>query len=101
MEATKPGRYLRPEHDPDDDLREIGVSITDRTKETPVDAEYQVEDETSEESGITWGDLKKPVLFLALTIGIAVCEHLGLMAEVIAMPSMCVCAACFGWSVKR
>lgn len=98
MEAVK-GRYLRPEHDPDDDLRAIGVNITDRTPDNPENAEFEPVGET-EESGTAWGNLKKPVLFLALTIGIAVCEHLGLMAEVIAMPSMCVCAACFGRSVK-
>lgn len=99
MEAVK-GRYLRPEHDPDDDLRKIGVNITDRTKEAAMDAEYQAEGETSEESGITWGDLKKPALFLVLTIGIAVCKHMGLMAEVIAVPGMCVCAACFGRNAR-
>lgn len=99
MEATKPGRYLRPEHDPDDDLRAIGVNITDRTYEIPEDAELETAE--TEESGISWGDLKKPVLFLALTIGIAVCEHLGLMAEVIAVPSMCVCAACFGRNSRK
>jgi hypothetical protein len=98
MEATKPGRYLRPEHDPDDDLRAIGVNITDRTHEIPEDAEF--ESAETEESGISWGDLKKPALFLALTVGIGVCEYLGLMAEVISVPSMCVCAACFGWNAR-
>jgi hypothetical protein len=85
MEATK-GRYLRPEHDPDDDLRAIGVNITDRTHEIPEDAEF--ESAETEESGISWGDLKKTALFLALTVGIGVCEYLGLMAEVIAVPGV-------------
>lgn len=98
MKAVK-GRYLRPEHDPDDDLREIGVSITDLTKEVPVDAEVEAAPETGE-SGTAWGNLKKPALFLALTVGICVSEYLGLMAEVIAVPGMCVCAACFGWNVR-
>lgn len=98
MEAVK-GRYLRPEHDPDDDLRAIGVNIADRTLDNPENAEFEPVEET-EESGITWGDLKKPALFLALTIGICVSEYLGLMAEVIAVPCMCVCAACFGWNVR-
>lgn len=96
MEEVK-GRFLR--HDPDDDLRAVGVNITDRTKEIPKDAEFETAE--TEESGITYGDLKKPALFLALTIGIAVCEHLGLMAEVISVPSMCVCAACFGRNTKN
>ena len=41
MEAMK-GRYLRPEHDPDDDLRAIGVNITDRTKDIPADAPEEI-----------------------------------------------------------
>lgn len=96
MEATKPGRFLRPEHDPDDDLRAIGVNITDQTKEIPADEPLEpVEDAP----GLLEG-LKYPVLFLGLVIGIGVCEHLGLMAEVIAVPGMCVCAACFGWNAR-
>lgn len=98
MEAVK-GRYLRPEHDPDDDLRAIGVNITDRTLDNPENAEFEPV-EGIKEPGVTWGNLKKPALFLVLTIGIAVCKHMGLMAEVIAVPGMCVCAACFGGSVK-
>lgn len=95
MEATK-GRYLRPEHDPDDDLRKIGVNITDRTKEVPLDAQVEpVEDAP----GLLEG-LKYPALFLGLVVGIGVCEYLGLMAEVIAVPGMCVCAACFGWNAR-
>lgn len=98
MEGTKPGRFLRPEYDPDDDLRAIGVNITDRTHEIPEDTD--LESAEIEESGISWGDLKKTALFLALTIGICVCEHMGLMANVIAVPGMCVCAACFGWNAR-
>lgn len=98
MEETKPGRFLRPEYDPDDDLRAIGVNITDRTHEIPEDTDLETEE--IEESGISWGDLKKTALFLALTIGICVCEHMGLMANVIAVPGMCVCAACFGWNAR-
>ena len=95
MEATK-GRYLRPERDPDDDLRSIGVNITDRTKEVPMDAHAEPADDAP---GLLVG-LKYPALFLGLVVGIGVCECLGLMAEVIAVPGMCVCAACFGWNVR-
>lgn len=97
MEETK-GRYLRPEHDPDDDLRAIGVNIADLTEEILQEAEPETVE--TEDPGITWGDLKKPALFLALTVGICVCEYLGLMAEVIAVPGMCVCAACFGRNTR-
>lgn len=96
---TKTGRYLRPEQDPDDDLRAIGVNIADRTKEVPMDAECTtLEDDTL--PGFV-DSIKYPALFLCLVVGIGVCEYLGLMAEVIAVPGMCVCAACFGWNARR
>lgn len=95
MEAMK-GRYLRPEHDPDDDLRAIGVNITDRTKEVPMDAHAEpVEDAP----GLLKG-LRYQALFLALVIGIGMCRYFELMADIIAAPGMCVCAACFGWNVR-
>lgn len=89
------GKYLR--HDPDDDLRAIGVNITDRTKAIPEDAELEIADDSH---GL-WERVKFPALFLALTVGIGVCEYLGLMAKVIAVPSMCVCAACFGRNSRK
>lgn len=95
MEAMK-GRYLRPEHDPDDDLRAIGVNITDRTKDIPADAQV----EPVEGAPGLLNGLKYQALFLALVIGIGACEYLGLMAESIAVPGMCVCAACFGWNAR-
>lgn len=97
MEENK-GRYLRSEHDPDDDLRAIGVNIRDRTKDIPVDTET----EASEDDAFCgfWENLKYPALFLSLVIGIGACEVLGLMSEIIAVPGMCVCAACFGWNAR-
>lgn len=95
MEAMK-GRYLRPEHDPDDDLREIGVKIRDRTKEVPMDAHAEPVEDTP---GFLKG-LKYQALFLALVIGIGICRYFGLMDDIIAAPGMCVCAACFGWNVR-
>lgn len=92
------GRFLRQAHDPDEDLRGIGVKITDRTKEIPMDAETEaVADDTC--PGFL-ESIKYPALFLGLVVGIGACEVLGLMAEIIAVPSMCVCAACFGWNVR-
>lgn len=93
MEA-KHQQYVR---DPDDDLRDIGVRITDHTKEIPMEAETEVLD-----GGASFlNGIKYPALFLGLVIGIGVCEYLGLMAEVIAVPAMCVCSACFGGNVKK
>lgn len=96
MEEAK-GRYLRPEDKADEELRRLGKR-KDWEAESADDAEIEAVE--TEEAGITWGDLKKPVLFLALTVGICVCEYLGLMAEVIAVPGMCVCAACFGRNTR-
>ena len=94
METTK-GRYLRQEHDPDDDLRNIGVTITN----APVDAAYEqapAEAEEGEAGCGFWDRVKKPALFLALSDAIASFEYLCLMAEVIEVPGMWVCAALFG-----
>lgn len=99
MEATR-GRFLRQDEMVDRGLTDIGVRFTDLTEEVPQEAEFETAEEYPGESGITWGDLKKPILFLALTVGIGVCEYLGLMAEVIAVPGMCVCAGCFGWNAR-
>lgn len=92
---VKRGRYLRPDELIDDELIDIGVKFTDRTLETPRDAEFDVE-----EAGGLFTSLKMTVIFFALTIGIGVCEHLGLMEEIIAVPGMCVCAACTGWNAR-
>ena len=79
MEENK-GRYLRPEHDPDDDLRAIGVNITDRTRDIHMDAETEVVEGDTCSNFLN--SIKYPALFLGLTVGIGVCEYLGLMAEV-------------------
>lgn len=81
----------------DDDLLAIGLKAKDLTKENPMDADT----EPLEDVSGMWDRIKFPTLFLALTIGIGVCEYLGLMAEVIAVPSMCVCAACFGRNSRK
>lgn len=99
MEATK-GRFLRPDEMMDKGLTDIGVKFIDRTTEAPCDVEYEAEEEALAETGGFLSGLKMPALFLALTIGIGVCEHLGLMADIIAVPGMCVCAACFGWNAR-
>lgn len=98
MEETK-GRYLRREHDPDDDLRAIGVNIMDRTKEIPVDdwAEEAVEGEAG--LGL-WERVKMPGLFLALVCFIGASAHLNLMDPMIAVPGMCLCSALFGWNAR-
>ena len=81
----------------DNELLAIGLKAKDWTKEKPMDADT----ESLEDTPVLWDRIKFPSLFLALTIGIIVCEHLGLMAEIIAVPGMCVCAACFGGNVKK
>jgi hypothetical protein len=86
-------------HDPiiDEELIGVGVNFIDHTADEPQDAQVETVDN---DTGL-WDRIKFQVLFLALTIGIGVCEYLGLMAEVIAVPSMCVCAACFGRNSRK
>jgi hypothetical protein len=81
----------------DDDLLAIGLKAKDLTKQNPMDADIESLDDSS---GL-WDRIKFPALFLTLTVGIGVCEYLGLMAEIIAVPGMCVCAACFGGNLKK
>lgn len=81
----------------DDDLLAIGLKAKDWTKSAPMDADT----EPLDAGASLWERLKFPALFLLLTLGIGVCEYLGLMAEVIAVPGMCVCSACFGGNVKK
>lgn len=81
----------------DEELIGVGVSFIDHTVEEAQDAEKEL---VRDGPGL-WERVKFPALFLALTVGIGVCEHLGLMAEVIAVPSMCVCAACFGRNSRK
>lgn len=45
--------------------------------------------------------VKWPAFFLALGAFIAWTGHMKLMEEIIAVPGMCVCAACFGWHVHK
>ena len=98
MEAMK-GRYLRPEHDPDDDLREIGVKIRDRTKEIPEDGLAEEAMEVEAGFGL-WERMKMPGLFLALVCFIGASAHLNLMDPMIAVPGMCLCSALFGWNAR-
>lgn len=99
MEEIKGGKFLREENGVDPALEAVlGDHYQDRTKEIPMDAEVEPA-EDAECPGV-WTSVKHAALFLGLTAGIVVCENLGLMAEVIAVPGMLVCAACFGWNAR-
>lgn len=45
--------------------------------------------------------VKWPVFFLALCAFIGWSGHMELMEEIIAVPGMCICSACFGWHVRK
>ena len=89
----------------DKELRGVGVKFTDRTKNEPLDAQF-VEAEEDDSGTLTnflantLGSIKFPALFLLLTVFIGWAAHMDLMSAVIAVPGMCACSACFGWSVK-
>lgn len=81
----------------DNELLAIGLKAKDWTKEKPMDGDI----ESLEGALGLWDRIKFPALFFALTVGIGVCKYLGLIDEVIAVPAMCVCSACFGGNVKK
>lgn len=45
--------------------------------------------------------VKWPVFFLVLGAFIGWSGHMDLMEDIIAVPGMCVCSACFGWHVRK
>lgn len=93
------GKYLREEEIFDPELRELlGDRYRDRTLEKPMDPD-QVEQIEDTEEGF-FAKLRYPALFLALVAFIGASEYLGLMDAVIAVPGMCVCSACFGWTAR-
>lgn len=93
------GKYLREEEIFDPELRELlGDRYRDRTLEEPVEQEKVEQLEDTEEG--FFAKLRYPALFLALVAFIGASGHLGLMDAVIAVPGMCVCSACFGWTAR-
>ena len=89
----------------DKELQGVGVKFADRTKDELVDAMFEeVEEDTSGTLANVLvnilSSIKFPALFLLLTGFIGWSAHMDLMSAVIAVPGMCVCSACFGWSVK-
>ena len=92
------GKYER-EEVIDRELQGIGVRFEDKTLDVPMKADVEPA-EDAEPTGL-WASVKHAALFLGLTVGIVVCENMGLMAEVIAVPGMLACAACFGWHIRK
>ena len=93
----------------DKELQDVGVQFIDHTNDEPVDAPFEeAEENTSGALADVLADvladilssIKFPALFLLLTGFIGWSAHMDLMSAVIAVPGMCVCSACFGWSVK-
>lgn len=87
----------------DKELQSVGVKFTDRTKETPMEAVFEGAEGAECVSGPLTNllsSIKFPALFLLLTVFIGWAAHMDLMSSVIAVPGMCVCSCCFGWSVK-
>lgn len=96
METIK-GRYER-EEPFDAELQQIfGARYMDADNEPTVMVEEHNE---SRQTEISWKPVRNAVLFLALVIGIGASQSMDLIAEVIAVPCMCVCAACFGWNAR-
>ena len=89
----------------DKELTGVGVKFADRTKDEPLDAQFAEAEEDASGTLTNFlanalGSIKFPALFLLLTVFIGWAAHMDLMSAVIAVPGMCVCSCCFGWSVK-
>lgn len=83
----------------DDDLKYV---MGDRyiPERTPA-ARNEATEGSTEETYDIWGMVKFPLLFLALVGFLAWTAHVELVNEIVAVPGMCVCSACLGWSVKK
>lgn len=73
--------------------------------ERPPVAQYRkvdaTEEESTEEAVDIWGMVKFPLLFMILAIFLAWTENRELVDHIVAMPGMCLCCICFGWSIKK
>lgn len=87
----------------DDDLK--GVMGDRYIPEAPPVVKYgggeQSAEGSTEETFDIWGMVKFPLLFLALVSFLAWTAHVELVNEIVAVPGMCLCSACFGWNMKK
>lgn len=102
MEKYK-GIFLREEEEIfDPALRQLmGDRYHDGTQEAPEKETDDANESAGEAAPGIWDRVRQPILFAALVCFMGASAHLGLMSELIAVPGMCVCSACFGWNVGR
>lgn len=72
----------------------------ERKGKPPVD-QYEPAESAEEEAFDLWGMVKFPLLFMALVAFLGWTANMELVDPIVAIPSMCVCSACFGWTMKR
>lgn len=83
----------------DDDLK--GVMGNRYIPEQPLAARNEATEGSTEETFDIWGMVKFPLLFLALVGFLGWTAHVELVHEIVAVPGMCLCSACFGWNMKK
>ena len=57
--------------------------------------------ETTEEDVDIWALAKMPLLFVVLVCFLAWSANMELVDAIVAVPGMCLCSACFGWTLKQ
>ena len=69
-----------------------------KTKSEPAAQNYAA---GADDLATFWKAVKFPLLFLSLILFAGWAANAGLMDTIVAVPGMCVCSACFGWSIKK
>lgn len=83
----------------DEDLK--GVMGDRYIPEQPLATRNEATEGGTEETFDIWGMVKFPLLFLALVGFLGWTAHVELVNEIVAVPGMCLCSACFGWNMKK
>lgn len=80
---------------------ETAVQKPAAEQKKPPLAQYEAVEANEEDGFDIWGAVKFPLLFVALVAFLGWTANMELVHPIVAIPGMCLCSACFGWSVKR
>ena len=70
-------------------------------KGKPPVAQYEPAEGAEEAEIDIWGMVKLPLLFVALIVFLGWTADMKLVDPIVAIPAMCLCSACLGWTMKR
>lgn len=74
--------------------------VRERKGKPPV-AQYETVEETEEQTTNLWDMVKFPLLYMVLVAFLGWTANMELVDPIVAIPGMCLCSACFGWTMKR